>query len=162
MSQLVPFEKPVEQDAACVPCSIHQGLAIACCCAAIVLLTPVALVQLKIVKKLPDFPGGVFDSKKIVLSKSAFRFGVPDGVLGIFSYSITLALLLAARPSRPLMRGLLRGKLLLDGSIAARKSRKQFKEFGRVCSWCVGASIATAGVLYFARKARQAGKLRAA
>lgn len=164
MSQLTKMKNSSEdldpEEAYGSHCSIHKGLAIACCCTAIALLTPVALVQLKVTKRLPDLlPGSVFNSKKIVLSRSAYKFGIPDALLGLISYSITLALLIAAQPSRPVMRGLLRGKLLLDGSIAARKSRKQFKEFGRVCSWCVGVSVATAGILYFARKARQSERL---
>lgn len=161
MSQLVKIENPTEkEDIVGRPCSIHKGLAIACCCTAIALLTPVALVQLKLTRRLPDLPGRLFNSKRIVLSNSAYKLGIPDGLLGIVSYSITLALLIAAQPSRPVVRGLLRGKLLLDGGIAARKSRRQFKEFGRVCSWCVGVSIATAGVLYFSRKARQVKRPR--
>ena len=141
---------------------VHKGMAIVCCCAAMASLTPVVLLQLRVIKKLPELPGRFFDSKQIVMSKSAHRFGIPDGLLGLGSYGVTLILLIAAKPSNPLLRGMLRGKLLLDGTVAARKTRGQMKEFGRVCSWCLGAAIATAGVVYFARKAREAERLHRA
>ncbi len=133
----------------------HKGIAIAFCSLAIASLVPVVLVQLRVMKDLPDPPGNIFDSKKIVTSKVAYRFGIPDGILGLGSYSITLVLLIAATPSQPLLRGALRAKLLLDGTVAARKARGQIKQFGRICSWCMGTAIATAGMVYFARKARE-------
>ncbi len=146
----------------CGACSVHKGMAIAFCSIAIASLVPVVLVQLRVIKNLPDPPGSIFDSKRIVTSKSAYRLGIPDGVLGLGSYSITLVLLITATPSRPLLRGALRAKLLLDGTVAARKARGQMKQFGRICSWCMGTALATAGVVYFARKGREAGKLHRA
>lgn len=143
-------------------CSVENALAITCCSAAILLLVPVVLVQSRRMRRLPELPGGIFSSTRIVRSRSAYRFGIPDGLLGLISYSITLALLLAANPSRPGVRTLLRGKLLLDGAMAAHKSRSQLKRFDRICSWCMGVSLATGGMIYFARKARQAERLRAA
>lgn len=145
-------QAPEECGAGCM----HQGIAIAFCSAALVSLVPVVLVQLRVIKHLPDPPGRIFDSKAIVTSKGAYRLGIPDGVLGLGSYSVTLLLLISATPSRPLVRGLLRGKLLLDGAVAARKARGQMKKFGRLCSWCMGTALATAGMVYFARKGREA------
>lgn len=143
-------------------CPFHKGMAIACCCVAIGSLVPVVLVQLHIVEDIPDLPGRIFNSKKIVTSKGAYRFVIPDGILGIGSYSLTLVLLIAAKPSRPLVRKALQAKLALDATMATRNARKQVKQFGRICSWCMGAAVATAGIVYFARKARVAEKVRAA
>lgn len=143
-------------------CSAHKGMAIACCCVAITSLVPVVLLQLRVLKTLPDPPGRMFNSKRIVTSRNAYPLGIPDGLLGIGSYSLTLVLLLTARPSRPLLQTALRGKLLLDGTMAARNARKQVTQFGRICSWCMGTAIATAGIVYFARKAREADRLRRA
>lgn len=137
-------------------CPTHQGMAIACCCVAITSLVPVALFQTRILKRLPDPPGRLFNSKRIVSSPGAYRFGIPDGLLGIGSYGVTLALLVAANPSRPLLQKALRGKLVLDAAMATRNARRQVTQFGRICSWCMGTAIATAGVVYFARKAREA------
>lgn len=143
-------------------CSVHKGMAVACCCAAMATLAPVALVQLRILKDLPDPPGRLFNSKRVVTSKGAYHLGIPDGVLGLASYGVTLALLLAAQPERPLVRRALRAKLALDATMAIRNVRKQITEHGRVCSWCMGAAIATAGVVYFSRKVRDAEQMRQA
>jgi uncharacterized membrane protein len=137
-------------------CSVHKGMAVACCCAAMATLAPVALVQLHILKDLPDPPGRFFNSKRVVTSKGAYHLGIPDGVLGVASYGITLGLLLAATPERPMVRRLLRGKLAWDATLALRNVRKQITEHRRICSWCVGAAVATAGLVFFARKVRDA------
>ncbi len=133
---------------------IHKKLAIVCCCVAIGSLVPVALVQLRVLKTLPDPPGKFFNSTEIVMSKGAYRFGIPDGVLGIGSYGVTLTLLIFAGPSRPMLQKALRSKLALDGTMAVRSAKKQVTQFGRICSWCMGAAIATAGLVYFARRSR--------
>lgn len=136
--------------------SSHQkGVAVACCCAAMATLAPVALVQLHIVKDLPDLPGRWFDSKQVVTSKGAYRLGIPDGLLGLASYGVTLALLLEATPERPLMRRLLGGKLALDATMAIRNVRKQVTEHKRICSWCMGTAVATAGLVFFGRKVKE-------
>ncbi len=141
---------------------LHKGMAIACCGAAIATLAPVALVQLKLLKRLPDPPGRFFDSEKIVTSEAASHFGIPDGVLGLGSYGMTLALLIAAKPSRPLVRKMLGAKLALDATVATRSVRKQITKHGRICSWCLGAAIATAGMVYFARKVQESARQHSA
>src|SRR5665213_4050118 len=146
MSLLLRAEDEAENQAGTYnACPAYKGIAIAFCCVAITSLVPVALVQLRVIKRLPDPPGNIFASKRIVTSKSAYVSGIPDGLLGLGSYSVTLILLITAKPSRPLLRGMLRVKLLLDGTIAARKARGQLKQFGRICSWCMGTAMATAG-----------------
>lgn len=135
-------------------CSLHRGMAIACCCTALATLTPVALVQLHITKDLPDPPGRWFDSKRVVTSKGSYRLGIPDGLLGLASYSVSMALLLSATPERPLMRRLLHGKLALDATMALRNVRKQVTEHKSICSWCLGTAVATAGMVFFGRLAR--------
>ena len=161
---LEPYDKepPDKAKTAAGECGawpVHKGIAIVFCSMAIASLVPVVLVQLHVIDDLPDPPGRIFESKKIVMSKTAHPLGIPDGILGLGSYGITLALLIAANPSRRLTRGALRAKLLLDGTMAARKARGQMKQFGRLCSWCLGTAIATAGMVYFAR---QAAKVRRA
>lgn len=142
-----------------IPGSNYRGMAIACCCVAMGSLVPVFLLQFRVIDDLPEFPARLFNSKKIVMSKTAFPLGIPDSLLGLSSYGVTLILLFTAKPGRPWLQLALRGKLLLDGTLAARKTRKQITRFGRVCSWCMGTAAATAGVVYFARKAREAARL---
>lgn len=138
--------------------SVHHGLAVACCCVAIGSLVPITMLQLGKIHDLPDFPARMFNTRKIVLSKSAFPLGIPDGLLGIGSYGVTLLLLTTAKPGRPVLQAALRGKLMLDGAMAARNTRKQMTKFGRVCTWCMATAVATAGVVHFARKAREADR----
>jgi len=140
-------------------CSVHKGMAVACCCAAMATLTPVALVQLHIVKDLPDPPGRWFNSKQVVTSKGAYRLGIPDGLLGLASYGVTLSLLLAATPERPIMRRLLQCKLAWDATVAIRNVRKQMTEHKRICSWCIGTAVATAAMVFFGRTVRDAKPL---
>lgn len=143
-------------------CAVHKGMAVACCCAAMATLAPVALVQLHIMNDLPELPGRMFNSKQVVTSKGAYPLGIPDGVLGLASYGVTLALLLAATPERPMVRRLLRGKLAWDATMAIRNVRKQVTEHKHICSWCLGAAVATAGLVFFGRTVRDAAPSRTA
>lgn len=141
---------------------IENKAAVACCALAIASLVPVALTQLGVIQELPDPPGSLFDSKQIVQSKGAYPLGIPDGVLGIASYAATLALLLTANPDRPVLQRMLRAKLAVDAGMAAKNVRKQVTSMGKICTWCMGTAAATAGVVYFARKARPAVRPKAA
>lgn len=147
--------------ASATTCSRHRGMAIACCCGALATLAPVALVQLHITKDLPDPPGRWFNSKQVVTSKGSYRLGIPDGLLGLASYGVTMGLLLSATPERPLMRRLLHGKLALDATMALRNVRKQVSEHKSICSWCLGTAVATAGMVFFGRSSRDSGPPRA-
>jgi len=130
-----------------------ERIALACCSVALGSLIPVALFQLNILKRLPDPPGAIFDSRTIVMSKDAFPFGIPDGLLGLASYGTTFLLIFAAgQPAGSrnyLLTTSLQGKLLLDGSMAAWNATKQVTQFGRICSWCMGTALATGAMFYF-------------
>ncbi|HZC44583.1 MAG TPA: vitamin K epoxide reductase family protein [Acidobacteriaceae bacterium] len=139
--------------------SAQKGLAVGCCCAAMATLVPVALVQLHVVRDLPDPPGRLFNSKRVVTSKGSYPLGIPDGLLGLASYSVTLALLMTATPERPLLQRLLHGKLALDATMAIRNVRKQVTEHKRICSWCLGTAAATAGMVFFGRKVQDTESL---
>jgi uncharacterized membrane protein len=77
--------------------------------------------------------------------------GVPDGLLGVASYSITLALLMAARRSVA-MRTLLGLKLKADASVAGANVARQIVSFRRICSWCMATAVATGATVYFGQK----------
>jgi uncharacterized membrane protein len=121
--------------------SAHAA-AVAGAALALATLVPVALYQTGVVGRLPDPPGAIFDSEWITSSTDAHPMGIPDSLLGLGSYGVTLALLLAA-PSSSVARALLRGKLAGDGSMAAFNVVKQVVKFRRVCSWCTGTALAT-------------------
>lgn len=109
---------------------------------ALATLVPVALYQLRAIRRLPDPPGELFDSEHIVMSPQAHPVGVPDALLGISSYSVTLALALLA-DQRPSARTLLGFKLAGDGAAAGFNAVRQVVSFRRVCSWCTGTALAT-------------------
>lgn len=133
--------------------------ATACCGAALLSLVPVAAHQLGLLRHLPDPPGEVWDSDGITGSAAARPLGVPDGLLGLGNFSVTLGLLLAARRCEGARR-LLGWKLLADGSAAGFNVVRQVVTFRRLCSWCMGTAVAAFGTVYFgARGLRRAGLL---
>jgi len=154
MTHLVKSGKWKHVEEECTAYSTHKTLSIVFCASALAFLVPVLLRQLGAIDELPELPGELFDSNRIVMSKMARPLGIPDAILGLGSYSVTMVLLVSATPSRPVVRGILTAKVLLDGTLAARKARGQIKQFGRVCTWCMGTALATAGMVHFARKAR--------
>jgi uncharacterized membrane protein len=118
------------------------------CCAALATLVPVALYQTGLVKRLPDPPSSVFDSQRIVSSKAAHPFGVPDSLLGLASFGATLALIFLARKS-PVAKKLLGAKLTLDAAAGTFNAGRQVVSFGKLCSCCTGTAMC-AGVMAYA------------
>jgi uncharacterized membrane protein len=118
---------------------------------ALATLVPVAAHQLGLIGHLPDPPGGVFDSDGITGSKAAHPLGVPDGLLGLGSYTVTLTLALLARDS-PAARKALRWKLRTDGAAAGFNVVRQVVSFGKICSWCTGTALCTAVMVVAGRR----------
>jgi uncharacterized membrane protein len=110
--------------------------------AAMVTLGVVAARQLGMVGRLPDPRGEMWDSNGIVMSKAAHPAGVPDGVLGMASYGVTLGLLALAQ-DLAWMRPVAKAKLAMDAAAAAANSVRQVVVFGRVCSWCMATVVCT-------------------
>jgi uncharacterized membrane protein len=111
-----------------------------------VTLGVVAARQLGVVDRLPDPEGEVWDSNGIVMSKAAHPGGIPDGVLGMASYGVTLGLLLLAEDAE-WMRPVARAKLAMDAAAAAANTVRQVMVFGRVCSWCMATVVCTAAMV---------------
>lgn len=109
-------------------------------------LVPVAAFQCGLLRHLPDPPSSLFDSDTITSSKLAHPFGIPDALLGLSSYGVTLTLLLLSRRSCA-ARKLLPWKLAADGSIAAFNFVRQVIVFKKLCSWCTGTAACTALML---------------
>lgn len=128
-----------------------EAKAITSCGVALGFLAVVTAKQLGIIRRLPDPPGTLWDSDEITGSKTAHPLGIPDGLLGMGSYSATLALLVAA-PECKAARRVLPWKLVGDASIAGFNAVRQVVKFGKVCSWCMGTAVATVGVVAFGWK----------
>jgi len=130
-----------------VPCASRalrpNSLLIGATSVALLTLLPVAAYQLGGITHLPDPPGELFASDRITGSKAAHPLGIPDSLLGLGSYGITLSLILLA-PSHPKARRFLTLKLLGDGAVAAFNIVRQVAMFGKICSWCTGTALSTA------------------
>lgn len=128
----------------------HSTLVVASC-AAIATLLPVSAHQLGVLSHLPDPPGSLFASDTITNSKAAHPFGIPDGLLGLASYSATLALVLSAQKSSA-ARKLLVFKLAGDGALAGFNVVRQIVSFRKLCSWCTGTALCTGVMLLAGRR----------
>lgn len=142
MSELNWNVSPPKQDA--------SGLLLAATSSALLTLLPVAAHQLGLLKHLPDPPGAIFASDTITESKTAHPLGVPDSLLGLGSYSLTLCLAILGR-SQPKARPLLAAKLVADGSLATFNVVRQIVSFRKICSWCTGTAVCTAVMVYAGR-----------
>lgn len=139
-----------------------NSLVVAGTLAAILTLLPVAAHQLGALDHLPDPPSCIFASDRITESDSAHPLGIPDSLLGLGSYGLTLTLALLAR-KHDRARKLLAMKLIADGSVAGFNVVKQVVSFRRLCSWCTGTALCTAAMVVAGRSLiRQEGsRLRA-
>ena len=114
-------------------------------------LAVVAARQLRVVSRLPDPPGQVWDSDAIVMSRTAHPAGIPDGVLGMANYGVTLALLLLAEEAE-WVRPVARAKVMLDAAAAGANAVRQVAVFRRMCSWCMATVVCTAVMARLERK----------
>ena len=142
----------------------REVVMMAACGAAIGTLVPVLLHQTGVLGHLPDPPGRVWDSDVVTESGMAHPMGVPDAVLGLLSYGVTMGLMMAARerglPARGGLAGRLLGwKLAGDGAVAVVNAVRQVVVLGKVCSWCTGTAVAT-GVMVWAGRGADGTLLR--
>src|SRR5579884_2951561 len=96
----------------------------------------IGLYQIGVLKRLPDPPG--FHSERVVGSAEAYRFGVPDGFLGVISYGITAGLAAAG-----LNKALL-AKVTGDAGVAAKLTWDEWSKHRALCFWCLLSTAATA------------------
>lgn len=128
-------------------------LLLAATSAAVLTLIPVAAHQLGYLGHLPDPPAKIFASDKITESATAHPLGIPDSLLGLGSYGLTMTLIVVAG-SQPRVRKLLSLKLAADGAVAGFNVVRQVVKFGKVCSWCTGTALCTAAMLVSSRRLR--------
>lgn len=119
--------------------------------AAVVTLIPVAAHQIGAIDHLPDPPESVFASDRITESRSAYPLGIPDSILGLASYGVTLGLV-ATASGNPKARKLLAIKLLIDGSLATFNVVRQVISSRKLCSWCTATAVCTAAMLMAGRQ----------
>lgn len=112
----------------------------------------ISLYQTGVIKSLPDLPFPIFDSDKVNTSKSAYRFGVPDGTLGATGYGLTMALASAGGDENASRKPIF--DVLLGGVIAGNAAGGLFYLYDmafkqkKICLYCVtGAAINIASAI---------------
>jgi len=80
---------------------------------------------------------------------------VPDALIGLASYAVTLGLLLATRYTA-YAKPLLRAKLNVDATAAATNVIRQVVTFRRICSWCAATALCTAVIVSCGRLSARA------
>lgn len=105
----------------------------------------ISLLQLGFFKKLPDLPGKVFNTVKVNTSKDAVLLGMPDGVISLGGYALTMLLAVAASRFKKRSRfiNLALGAVVLGQAAgAAQYLYKMSFVQKRICVYCVaGAAI---------------------
>jgi uncharacterized membrane protein len=116
--------------------------------AAIGSLGIVALYQLGLIDHVPEPPIPGFDADAVDAAAEAYAIlAMPDAVLGIASYAVTLGLVAMsseertfARPWLPVALAL---KVSFDAVVATKLTRDQWTIHRAFCMWCLLAAGAT-------------------
>ncbi len=108
----------------------------------------VSLYQMGLLKHVPEPPLPGLNADAVDASAEAYRFlAMPDGVLGIGSYAVTLALAAMGGTDRareqPWIPLALAAKALADSAQATRLTWTQWSKHRAFCSWCLLAGVAT-------------------
>jgi uncharacterized membrane protein len=102
----------------------------------------ISLYQMGIVRHVPEPPRLGFNGDHVNSSPDAYRWlGMPDGVLGIGSHALTLALAAAGGSNRsrdkPWLPLALLGKVTLDTLVAIQLTWHQATRDRAFCLWCL-------------------------
>ena len=105
-----------------------------------------SLYQVGVIRKLPDFPGEIFDSNGVNASEEAYALGLSDAPLGLASYAANIILAStkgSARTGRsPGWDMLLGGAVLAGAGSALYYLYQMLFEQKKLCTYClVGAAI---------------------
>ncbi len=124
----------------------------ACLMVAIGSMATISLYQLGIIGRLPEPPVPHLDADKVDASPEAYaKLNTPDAVLGLHSYTTTLALTAMGGKNRaqthPMIPLALTGKLMFDTFQAGKLTVDQWSKNRAFCSWCLLATGATFAAL---------------
>src|SRR6476660_9597618 len=102
----------------------------------------ISLYQLGLIKHLPEPPLPHFDADKVDAAPEAYALlNTPDGVIGLGSYAVTLALAAIGSEDRakdqPWLALALGAKVGFDTSQAVRLTVNQWTKQKAFCFWCL-------------------------
>lgn len=108
----------------------------------------IVLYQTGVIRHLPEPPLPRLNADKVDASAEAYRrFAVPDAILGLGSYAVTMALAAMGGKNRdrehPLIPLALAAKIAFDVANAAKLSVDQWTKHRAFCFWCLLAAAAT-------------------
>lgn len=110
-----------------------------------------SLLQVGVVKHLPDPPLPGFDSDKVNLSETAYPLGIPDGTLALASYALNLPLAAAGEADRwrtqPWLPLVATAKAAIDAVVGAWYFYQMPTREKAWCGYCITAALASFGVL---------------
>src|SRR4051794_24434424 len=121
----------------------------------------VALFQFGLVRRLPDPPGGPFDSSRVDASDYGYsRFQMPDAGLMLLTYGATASLAMAGAADRarrhPALPIALAAKTAWDSATCLKLAREEWQENRAFCAYCQTATVAS--VLSFALSLPEAAR----
>ncbi len=108
----------------------------------------ISLYQMGMLKHVPEPPLPHFDADKVNASPDAYRrLDMPDGILGVGSYAVTMALAAAGGKDRartaPWLPLALACKVAVDTVIAVQLTLDQARKQHAFCFWCLLTSAVT-------------------
>ena len=110
-----------------------------------------SLLQIGVIRHLPDPPLKGFNSDKVNLSREAFPLGIPDGTLALTSFALNLPLAGYGGPDRarsapwaPLLAG---AKAALDAAVAGWYFYQMPAREKAWCGYCITAALASFAIL---------------
>jgi len=108
----------------------------------------IALYQTGIIRHLPEPPVPMMNADKVDASAEAYeKLATPDAILGLGSYSATMALAAMGGKDRleemPWVPLALAAKVAFDAANAAKLSMDQWTKHRAFCFWCLLAAAAT-------------------
>lgn len=119
--------------------------------AGIASMTPVTLLQMGVLKHVPDPPLKSFNSDKINSSCDAYRFGVPDGTLGILSFAANLPPLAFGGASRaqdkPWVPLAATSNAAVDAAVALWYFYQMPAKERAWCIYCIAGQLVSLGIL---------------
>jgi len=116
--------------------------------AAVGSLSVVTLYQMGIIERVPEPPLPYLDADDVDAAPEAYEvLAMPDAVLGIASYALTMSLAGAGGEDRanerPWIPLALAAKVAFDAFEAGRLTLKQWTEHRAFCMWCLLAAGST-------------------